>query len=192
MPHYRKLVGTKVYLSPVSEEDLELFTLWINDLETTLKLTLAPKIISREQEREFIKQMQEGCNFSIVLKENDRLLGSCGLMSVDQVQRTAELGIFIGDPAERGKGYGSEAIRLLLDYAFGLLNLHSIQLRVRSFNSRAYESYIRIGFREIGRRRECLRLGGTYYDEIYMDILDREFTGILAPLKNPGGSPPAP
>jgi RimJ/RimL family protein N-acetyltransferase len=60
--------------------------------------------------------MQAGCHFSIVLKENDQLLGSCGLMSVDQVQGTAELGIFIGDPAERGKGYGSEAIRLLLDY----------------------------------------------------------------------------
>ena len=178
MPYYRKIPGERLYLSPVSSDDAEKLTRWINDLETTLNLSMASKVISLDMEKEFLAGLQkEGYNFAIVQQENDQLIGNCGLVSVDLVNRTAELGIFIGESEKRGKGYGTEAIGLLLDYAFNLLNLHSVYLRVRSFNQRGIRCYTKAGFSEIGRRRECVLIGGSYYDEIYMDILDTEFSG---------------
>ncbi len=183
MKYFKKLVGEKVYLSPMNSEDAERYTEWLNDLATTINLSSAPKVISLEAEREFLQSLaKEGYNFAIVRKENDELIGNCGLLSVDQVQQTAELGIFIGEAESRGQGYGSEAILLLLDFAFNLLNLHTVFLRVREFNEKARRVYEKLGFREIGRRRECVRIGGKYYDDIYMDILDREFEGKIPEL----------
>ncbi len=180
MPYFRKIVGERLFLSPVSGEEAEKYTRWMNDLEITVNLTTAPRIISLEKEKQMLELFQkEGYNFAIVQKENDELTGNCGLMNVDLVQRTAELGIFIGEKKHRGKGYGSEAVRLLLDYAFNLLNLHSVYLRVRSFNTAALHCYQRVGFKEIGRRRECVLLAGRYYDELYMDILEHEFEGVI-------------
>jgi len=181
MPYFRKIVGERLYLSPVSGEEAEKYTHWMNNLETTVKLTTAPQIISLEKEKQMLELFQkEGYNFAVVQKENDELTGNCGLMNVDLVQRTAELGLFIGEKKHRGKGYGSETVQLLLDYAFNLLNLHSVYLRVRSFNEAALRCYPKLGFKEIGRRRECVLVGGSYYDEIYMDILDREFVGNIS------------
>jgi len=178
MPYYKKITGKRLYLSPVSSDDADTYTRWINDLETTINLTSAPKIISLDVEKEFLTNLQkEGYNFAIVRQENDELIGNCGLVSADLVSRTAELGIFIGQAENRGMGYGGEAISLLLDYVFNLLNLHSVYLRVRSFNERGIRCYTKVGFKEIGRRRECVLIGGRYYDEIYMDILDNEFSG---------------
>jgi len=183
MRYFKKIVGERLYLSPVDSEDVEIYAEWMNDLETTINLTTAPKVISLDKEREVLAEMTKGgCNFAIVRDEDDALLGNCGLLGVDQLQRTAELGIFIGEKEERGKGYGTEALRLLLDYAFNLLNLHSIYLRVRSFNEPAVRSYEKVGFKIIGRRRECVLICGEYYDEIYMDILDHEFEGKIPSL----------
>ena len=193
MPYYKKMVGERIYLSPMSSEDTEQFTTWMNDLETTLNLQSAPRLISREAEQEFLRKLStEGFNFAIVRGEKDELMGSCGLLNVDQVQRSGELGIFIGEKKYRGLGYGTEAIRLVLDFGFNLLNLHSIYLRVRSFNEAGYRCYTKVGFREIGRRRECVRIGGRYFDEIYMDILDHEFQAsnpaILEVLQDKGSA----
>ena len=82
---------------------------------------------------------------------------------------------YIGDEENRGKGYGQEAIRLLLTYAFEYLNLNNIMLGLWSFNTEAYECYKKAGFKEIGRRRECYYLKGVYYDEILMDILQKDW-----------------
>jgi len=178
MPYFRKIVGERLYLSPVSGDEAEKYTRWINDLETSMYLLPAPRVISLEKEREILELIQkEGHNFAIVQKDNDELIGNCGLMNTDLVQRTSELGIFIGEKKQRGKGYGTEALRLLLDFSFNLLNLHSVYLRFRSFNVGGKKCYEKVGFKEIGRRRECVLIGGTYYDEIYMDLLADEFEG---------------
>mgnify|MGYP000615538824 CR=1 FL=1 len=183
MRYYRKLVGQRLFLSPVNPEDAESYTAWINDLETSLNLTFAPKIVSERKEREILEHMsKEGVNFAIVELDSETLMGNCGLLNIDQVHRTAELGIFLGEAERRGRGYGREAIELLLDYSFNLLNLHSIMLRVRSYNPMGIDCYRKIGFREIGRRRESVMVGGRYYDEIFMDILAEEFEGQIPQL----------
>ena len=97
-------------------------------------------------------------------------------MNVDSVHQQAELGIFIGEKDYWDKGLGTEAVKLLLDYGFNLLNLHNILLKVFSYNERAIKCYKKVGFKEIGRRRESREIASQKYDEIYMDILSSEFT----------------
>jgi len=95
--------------------------------------------------------------------------------SIEHIHRRATLGLFIGDAEQRGKGYGTEAIRLLLSYGFNILNLHSIMLVVHADNPKGLACYKKVGFKEFGRRRESRMKAGRYIDLIYMDILSTEF-----------------
>lgn len=178
MRYFKKIAGERVYLSPINVEDAEKYTEWINDLDVTINLSLAPNVYSLEMEREaLIRLSKEGYNFAIVTLDNDKLIGNCGLLNVNLIHRTAEAGIFIGNKDYWNKGYGTEAMKLLLDYGFNLLNLNNIMLRVLSFNKRAIKSYEKCGFKEIGRRREAYIIGNKKYDFIFMDILASEFEG---------------
>src|SRR6056297_3044909 len=175
MRYFKKLVGENIYLSPINLEDYEKYTELINDLDISLKLGNAHQIYTLQKEQEILEDISEN-SFAIILKENDKLIGNCGLIDVEQVTRKAELGIFIGEKEYWNMGYGTEAITLLLDYGFNLLNLHNIMLEVFSFNKRAINCYKNIGFKEIGRRREAREIAGQKYDEVFMDILSHEFT----------------
>ncbi len=185
--YFKKLVGEHIYLSPVSIEDAEKYTKWMNDFETTDYIGQSTKIYTIESERKFLEncsEKEEGVTLGIVKLDDNKLIGNCGLKDINVVGRTAVLGIFIGDKEERSKGYGAEAIMLLLDYGFNYLNLHEISLDVYSFNARAIKCYKKVGFKEYGRRRECIYLNGKYYDIISMDILKSEFKESYIKNKN--------
>jgi RimJ/RimL family protein N-acetyltransferase len=79
--------------------------------------------------------------FNIIKKEGDKPIGRILLFGIDHINRSANIGIFIGAKEEQGKGYGKEAMELLMDYGFNLLNLHSIMLGVYSFNEKAINLY---------------------------------------------------
>jgi RimJ/RimL family protein N-acetyltransferase len=81
----------------------------------------------------------------------------------------------IGEPEARGKGYGTETTRLMLDYAFTALGLHSVMLDVSEYNLAGRRAYEKAGFREIGRRRQSDLLNGHLYDLILMDCIATEF-----------------
>jgi RimJ/RimL family protein N-acetyltransferase len=101
-------------------------------------------------------------------------------MGIDHRDRTAEFGISMGD--RRGRGLGTDAARLTLDWGFTVLSLHNVLLRALDWNVPALASYRRAGFRELGRRREAVLSDGRLCDEVYMDALASEFTGsVLAP-----------
>lgn len=181
MTFYKKLVGEKSYLSPCSVDNAEKWAEWFNDLAVTLPLGDEAYVPSTpESERQALEGILKDKVhiFSIVDLAEDKPLGRCLLFKVDHVNRSAMLGIFIGETSYWGQGYGHEAIKLLLDYGFNLLNLHNIMLGVFSFNERAIRSYKRVGFKEIGRRRQARIIGGQKFDVIFMDILADEFESV--------------
>ena len=102
---------------------------------------------------------------------------SLDLKKLKTIGRSAILGIFIGDKEYRSNGYGTEAIKLLLEYGFKYLNLHSIKLELLAANERAHKCYLKCGFKDTGRSRDAIFLNGKYYDKLQMDILESEFEG---------------
>lgn len=174
MKYYKKLIGKRVYLSPMNVDDAETYVKWLNDFEVTDGLGTSSRITSLESEREWLKQNSDQYQFAIVKLEDDLLIGNCGIQGVNQTSQCAEVGLFIGDEENRNKGYGEEVLNLLLDYCFNYLNLNNVMLKVFSFNERAINCYKKVGFKEIGRRRQCYYSEGKFHDKVYMDILKSE------------------
>ncbi|WP_373899452.1 GNAT family N-acetyltransferase [Haloimpatiens sp. FM7315] len=174
--YFKKMVGKKCYLSTINIEDYEKYTKWVNDMEVAAGLVFASKLIDVHCEKSALERLSSsGYNFAIVDLEKDEVIGNCGFPSLDQVNRRGEVGIFIGNKDYWGKEYGKEALNLLLDFGFSILNLHSISLKVYSFNKQAIKCYKKVGFKEAGRLRDAKFISGCSYDEVFMDILDTEY-----------------
>lgn len=175
MKYFKKIEGEQVYLSPMNVEDAEIYTKWLNDPEIVKYLSLRNSLVSIYGERDYIEAFSKvEFNLCIVKKENDILIGNIGLNDIDYKNGTAELGIFIGEQDNLGKGYGTEAIKLLTNYAFKELRLHSVYLRTYDINERAQKSYEKCGFKEFGRRHESIFMDGKYHDVIYMELINKE------------------
>jgi len=178
MPYYKRVKGEKCYLSPINPDDASRYTEWINDPELSVLLQIVVKPVSIAAEKEMAEKFaRDPYQFSIVDLATDELIGGCGLKDVDLVNRTSLMGIFLGNKDYWGKGYGEEATRLLVDFAFSFVNLNSIMLEVFDYNKRAIRCYEKVGFKTVGRRRCSRLLGGKCHDEILMDILASEFQG---------------
>ncbi len=176
MKYFRKMVGEKCYLSPISLEDAERYTEWVNDMEMGLFMLFSTDVFDLDKERETLKRiMRDNVSFAIVEKDTNKAIGICGLVNVDSVHRHAQFGIFIGDKTYWNQGIGTEATRLTLDHAFNNLNLHNVSLEVYSFNQRAIRCYEKVGFKYVGRRREYIFKAGTHHDVLIYDILAGEF-----------------
>jgi RimJ/RimL family protein N-acetyltransferase len=115
---------------------------------------------------EKVQQEESRVWLIIALREDDRPIGECGLLRLFPAWRTTDLSIILGEKDAWGRGYGSEAIRLLLDYAFGALNLHRVAIGVVGFNERALRFYEKVGF-----RREGVQRAGYFYDHAYHDFV---------------------
>jgi len=180
MKYFKKLIGEKCYLSPINLEDAKQYTEWINDLEVTKYLLLICQQITLEKEQEILTNMsKKGAQiFGIIDIQSEQLIGNCSLFKINHLNRKADFGIFIGDKKFWNKGYGTEAAKLILDYGFNILNLNNIMLEVFSYNKRAIKSYEKVGFKTIGKRRETLIIGSKKYDEIFMDILAKDFESV--------------
>jgi len=181
MTYYKKLVGEKCYLSPCSLQDAEKWTAWDNDLQVTLPLgDEAYTPYSLEKMKDILGNVIKSQDhiFDIVELESDTLIGRCLLFDIDRVNRKAMLGIVIGEKTYWNKGYGQDATKLLLDYGFNLLNLNSVMLGTFDFNQRAIACYKKVGFKEIGKRRQARIIGRKKFDAILMDILAEEFESV--------------
>ena len=173
MKYFKKIVGERLYLSPMNVEDAETYVKWMNDRKVTDNLGNTRRVCTLLGEKEYIESRKnDNYDFSIVLND-DTLIGNISLMDVNLVSRKATLGIFIGEEENRSKGYGTEAMKLLVDYGFNILGLHNIDLNVYAFNERAIKAYEKVGFKEYGRRHESYFLDGKYHDEINMEIINK-------------------
>lgn len=174
--YFRKIQGDSVYLSPMNPEDYQIYAGWINDLEISRGLGNSTANFALPKEKEIIEKLaKEGHHYAIVSDDENELLGNCSLFDIDHINRTAELGIFIGNRDKHNKGFGTEAVMLILSYGFKVLNLNNIMLKVYTFNENAMAAYKKCGFTECGRRHQSYLVKGKYFDDVYMEILSSNF-----------------
>ena len=193
------LTARHVYLAPLTADDMPAMFNWINDRQQVL-FNSSYRPVSESMHRTWFESIQNRTDVvicAIRLTRTAELIGSCQLRHIHHVHRTAELQIRIGGADKRGHGYGTEAIRLLLDFAFTDLNLQRVCLHVFSTNPRAVRAYEKAGFSREGVLRRGAYIDGDYVDVIVMGILREEHLvprpcarqGAPTTLSTKGGSP---
>jgi RimJ/RimL family protein N-acetyltransferase len=171
------LMGDQLYLHSLEKEDLPHIRRWANDPEVR-RLTGEVLPMSQAAAEEFYERVRtdkERVWFVVVLKEGERVIGEAGLLRMFPAWRTTDMSIIIGDKAAWGQGYGVEAARLLLDFAFGALNMHRVAVGVVSFNERALHFWEKVGFRREGLQRDGYYCDHAYHDFVMMSVLEDEF-----------------
>lgn len=169
--------GELVALGPLRRELIPLYQKWNNDFEVNRATSSARPVTFEEQEASYDHYVHDSSSvfFTIYERSTGRAIGLTYLSDIKPRSRSAEFAIVIGEKDYHNKGYGSEATRLMLDYAFTVLGLHNVLLKVFAFNQAAIRAYEKAGFREIGRRREIRWMDGRLWDDVYMDCLSTEF-----------------
>ncbi|HKF29125.1 MAG TPA: GNAT family protein [Candidatus Binataceae bacterium] len=174
--------GKLVRLRGYEMSDLDTVTKWLNDEEVTqfLGSGLLSYPVSSIAERKFIEQfgLSESSTektFAVETLADGRLIGTLGLHGIDWINRHSALGIIIGDRQYWGRGYGTDAMLVLMRLAFDKLNLHRLWLHVYDFKTRAIASYQKCGFRREGVLREQRLFGRKYHDTVVMGILEAEY-----------------
>jgi RimJ/RimL family protein N-acetyltransferase len=174
-----------VFLRPAEREDLPRFVAWLGDARTSRTLAIrGPISLAMEEgwfERLLEVQGRDTWHFVICRADDARPLGAIGLHDVDSINGGAMLGIFIGDPADTGRGYGSDAIRALVSFGFGELRLERIWLDVYASNDGARRVYERAGFVLEGTLRHALYRDGAFQDLDRMSILREEWAAATRP-----------
>lgn len=173
-------LGERIYFRPLELADEPLLRRWIND-PRVWRYLLHRGPINEQREREYLESLGKSSKdytFGIVARDSDRLIGSTGLHNLDPVARSATFGIMIGDVARHNQGYGTEATRLTLKFAFQELNLHRIQLSVYGNNWRAIRVYQKVGFVHEGCLRQAAYRNGQYVDEYRFAILREEWNKV--------------
>ncbi len=172
------LTGQLTRLAAVNPDTAaEIIARWLHDSQfwrlahTEPALPMLPKNVKRALEDRPIDLH----GFAIRTRRDDRLIGLIGLYTIFWPHRDAFMGINIGEREYWGKGYGTDALRVLLRYAFDELNLQRVSLSFLEGNERAMRSYEKCGFRHEGHERQAWAYDGRRWDEIYMGLLREEW-----------------
>ncbi|HSQ90256.1 GNAT family protein [Romboutsia sp.] len=171
--------GEKVCLRAYKEEDISIASKFVNDKELKkLLVTTIPFPMTYWEEEEWIKSQKsnnEGTyNFAIEDIETNKYIGGCGIQNVNWLARVATVGIMIGDKNYWGRGYGTDAMKVLINFIFNDMNINKIRLGTFSFNERAIKSYEKCGFKVEGVLKDEIFKDGKYYDEIIMSIFNNK------------------
>ena len=178
-PPVLNIIGDQVALGPLRRDLVPLYQCWRNDFHVQRTFGDVPMGRTEEWVTAWYERQATATDalwFTVYERAALRPIGHTDLFHVDYRNRTAEWGILIGEADARGKGYGTETARLMLDYAFTALGLHSVLLTTDEYNLAGRRAYEKAGFREFGRRRECTWMNGRYWDLVYMDCLATGFT----------------
>lgn len=166
----------RIYLRLMTREDTEKIIRWRNS-EEVRKQFIYQQNFTVESHENWIKTMVETgkvVQMMIVLNEGDRPIGSVYVRDIDMEHKKAEYGIFIGEPDCLGKGYGTEAAELMIEYAFEFLGIHKLMLRVYAENERAIKSYEKAGFQKEAYLKDDVFVRGKYRDIVLMAVINQE------------------
>lgn len=168
-----------VRLRPLAESDVDDILTWVNDPEIVGNIAaFSGHAFTRDQELAYVRQIltsKADVVWSIVEADTGRYLGQTGLHQIHDRSKVARLACIIALRGDMGRGFGSAAIRAVLDHAFGPLGLHKVWLMVFATNARGRRIYGRIGFVEEGVLREEYFHQGGWHDMVRMSLLAREW-----------------
>lgn len=168
------LESEQIGLRPVSVNDASAKYLgWLNDPEVTrgIETGIFPNTIESLQEYlQNVSRSKSDLMFAIIEKVTGAHVGNVKLANINWVNRNAQLGIIIGDRNAWGKKYGTEACKLVIDYAFSKINLHKVWLVVYANNPAARAMYEKVGFHEEGHQKEHVFSEGKFVDAYLMAV----------------------
>jgi RimJ/RimL family protein N-acetyltransferase len=162
-----------VAIGPILPDDTAAIFLWLNDVES-IALDFAYRPVDWMSYNNWLEGLSKNPSqvmFAIRHVHQSRIMGYVGLTKLDAVHRSGEIGIRIGSEADRGKGYGKGAVRLVMNYAWNHLNLNRVYLSVFASNRRALNAYKTAGFQEEGRQRQAAFINGSWMDVVLMAAL---------------------
>ena len=179
---FNMIKGNRIRLRSFELSDLDEIMKHWNNMELRNLLGAADQgPASFNDEEEFIrrtwKERKERRAFTLAIEtiSDNKLIGGTGLFNINWTSRSATIGISIYNPEYWGKGYGQESMNLMLGFAFQNLNLNRVELDTFAFNKRAQKCYLKVGFKEVGRKRKARFINGQYCDYIIMEILKDEW-----------------
>lgn len=177
------LEGKSVILRPFERQDLVHLQLWNNQQQTRAQVgqVYPESQSSADAWFERLQADKQRVWFAVVRKSDGKTVGEAGLLRMYFPWRTTDLTMIIGDQEARSQGLGTEAIVLLMDYAFGYLNFHRISIGVVGFNQRAISFYERVGFKKEGVQRDGYYYDHSFSDFVMMSILEDEFRALHRP-----------
>ena len=164
-------VGEKIILRFITREDTKLIVKWRNNERVRKNFIIQNRLTEERHNHWLDTRVASGevVQFIIVKKEGEMPIGSVYFRDINYNEKKAEYGIFIGEDTAVGKGYGTEAARLALDYAFHVLGLTKIFLRVFADNKLAIQSYRNVGFKEYNYIESIETSSGEYREVIFME-----------------------
>ena len=173
------LVSDRLKITAIKEKDVENLEQWFNDVEFMRNYDMIAGVPKRNDEIKVMVNSFEGTNeryiFAIREKHTDRIIGIVGFDEIIWSNGTAVVFIGIGEVEFKGKGFGKEALMLILDYGFNEFNFYKIQLSVLQYNLPAIKLYEGAGFVREGAYREYILKDGVRYDLYLYGLLRREF-----------------
>ena len=171
-----ELTGEKVFLTPITKADTKDIVRWRN-CDKVRRNFIYQKLFTEESHNHWVDTMVHTgkvAQFVIHDRETGLGVGSVFLRDIDRIHNKAEYGIFIGEDAARGRGFGSEAAKLIVEYGFKVLGLHKIMLRVFADNGSAIRSYEKAGFVKEAYLKDEVRVNGEYRDFVLMALIQGE------------------
>lgn len=169
-----ELKTDRIYLVPITEKDTEMVLRWRNSDLVKQRFIYREDITPEEHKTWLETKVYAGkvAQFIIYVRETDQPIGSVYMQSIDHIHKNAEYGIFIGEAEAHGHGYGTDAAKLAILYAFEELKLHKLYLRVISDNEWAIRSYQNAGFEIESIMRDEIYVDGKFRDVTRMAILN--------------------
>lgn len=174
------LRGPRLLLRPPRDSDQADRLRWGRDPEFRRAVGGDPREtppLTEEEVRRWYEEVSQDC-FCWIIDLEGTCIGTARLHSLDEANGCARFAIGIFSPRFWGQGYGAEATRLVLCYAFVELKLHRVDLRVLAFNERAIRCYERCGFLQEGVEREGSLIGGVWQTDVLMSILEHEYRAL--------------